>query len=493
VDNDYQRATVWAFVKDDSTTNADQIARRARAIIDESFPPGVTVQMGGSLPQLIALNDVIVSDKIRNMAQMAVVVFVLGAIILRSLVGGLFVVTPLFAVMLANFGLMGWRGTPLDISAMTTAAMAIGIGADYEIYLLFRFKEELARTGSVLEATRASMLTSGKAILLVAISIVAGYAVLQASEFAFYNTLSSMVTATMVISAFFALFFLRALMMLFKPRFVFGDRREAFFKPAAAAVVAALAVGLAAPATAAEPSAHDIMEKNFFVTKVSSLQLESTMVLVNDKGQQRERRSTGLIKLQPNGVDSKLLVRFSTPADIKGTSFLQVEHIDGDDDLWIYLPALKKSRRLVANNKKDSFVGSDFSYGDISLPKVDQYRHTLVRSEKVDGFDCYVVESVPASEAVRANSGYSKKLTWVRTDNFVETKVEYYDLAGRLWKTQTVTRHELVEPQKSRWFALQREMTNHQNGHRTVITMAKVTPGLAIADDTFTTRSIEQD
>jgi predicted RND superfamily exporter protein len=234
VDNDYRRATVWAFVKDDSTTSADILARKARTVIDESFPPGVTVQMGGSLPQLIALNDVIVSDKFRNMAQMAAVVFALGAIILRSLVGGLFVVTPLFAVMLANFGLMGWLRTPLDISAMTTAAMAIGIGADYEIYLLFRFKEELARTGSVLAATRASMLTSGKAILLVAISIIAGYAVLQASEFAFYNTLSNMVTATMVISAFFALFFLRALMMLFKPRFIFGDRREALFSPVAA-------------------------------------------------------------------------------------------------------------------------------------------------------------------------------------------------------------------------------------------------------------------
>jgi predicted RND superfamily exporter protein len=233
VDNDYRHATVWAFVKDDSTTNADTIARRAQAVIDESFPPGVTVRMGGSLPQLIALNDVIVADKVRNMAQMAVVVFALGAVILRSLVGGLFVVTPLFAVMLANFGLMGWLGTPLDISAMTTAAMAIGIGADYEIYLLFRFKEELARTGSVLAATRTSMLTSGKAILFVAISIIAGYAVLQVSEFAFYNTLSSMVTATMAISAFFALFFLRALMMLFKPRFVFGDRRDLFFSKVA--------------------------------------------------------------------------------------------------------------------------------------------------------------------------------------------------------------------------------------------------------------------
>jgi predicted RND superfamily exporter protein len=234
VDHDYTRATVWTFVKNDSTTSADVLAKKARAVIDESFPPGTTVQLGGSLPQLIALNDVIVNDKFKNMAQMAIVVFVLGAIILRSFVGGLFVVTPLFAVMLANFGVMGWRQTPLDITAMTTAAMAIGIGADYEIYLLFRFKEELARTGSVLEATRASMLTSGKAILLVAIAVASGYAVLQASDFAFYNTLSSMVITTMIISAFFALFFLRALMMVFRPRFVFGTNRDALFEAATA-------------------------------------------------------------------------------------------------------------------------------------------------------------------------------------------------------------------------------------------------------------------
>jgi predicted RND superfamily exporter protein len=229
VDNDYRRAAIWTFIKNDSTTNADNIAQRAQAIIAESFPPGVSVQMGGSLPQLIALNDVIVKDKFRNMAQMVLVVFILGAIILRSWVGGLFVVTPLLAVMIANFGLMGWLHTPLDITAMTTAAMAIGIGADYEIYLLFRFREELARSGNVLTATRNSMLTSGKAILFVAISIIGGYAVLQASDFAFYNQLSNMVTATMAISAFFALFFLRALMIIFKPRFIFDDRRDALF------------------------------------------------------------------------------------------------------------------------------------------------------------------------------------------------------------------------------------------------------------------------
>lgn len=229
VDNDYQRASVWAYLKNDSTTSADILAHKAQAIIAKSFPPGVTVQMGGSLPQMIALNDVIVKDKFRNMAQMTLVVFTLGAIVFRSLVGGLFVVIPLFAVMLANFGLMGWLHTPLDITAMTTAAMAIGIGADYEIYLLFRFREELARSGNVLTATRNSMLTSGKAILFVALSIIGGYAVLQTSDFAFYNQLSNMVTATMAVSAFFALFFLRALMMIFKPRFIFGDLRETLF------------------------------------------------------------------------------------------------------------------------------------------------------------------------------------------------------------------------------------------------------------------------
>jgi hypothetical protein len=262
---------------------------------------------------------------------------------------------------------------------------------------------------------------------------------------------------------------------------------------AAVAIGAAFVVLTPVAARQGTPlSARDIMEKNFFVTKVSSLQIESTMVLTNDRGQQRERRNTIVIKLQPNGIDSKFLVKFSTPADIKGTGFLQIEHSDGDDDLWIYLPALRKSRRLVANNKKDSFVGSDFSYGDISLPKVDTYRHTLQRSETVDGVQCYVIESLPANDTVKANSGYSKKITWVRHDNFLETKVEYYDLAGRPLKSQKVGKHQMVDSPKGRWFALFREMTNLQSGHRTTLDVSKIDTVTA-PDEMFTTRYIERE
>ena len=255
-------------------------------------------------------------------------------------------------------------------------------------------------------------------------------------------------------------------------------------------VIAAL---VAAPVlTAQQPTAREIMEKNFYVTKVSALEMEATMVLINDRGQKRERKTTTVVKLQPNGVDSKFLVRFKAPADVNGTGFLQVEHSDGDDDLLIYLPALKKSRRLVANNKKDSFVGSDFSYGDIALPKVDLYQHTLKGKEAVDGVECWVIESVPRDDAVRSSSGYSRKVTWVRVDNALESKVEYYDLAGRLLKTQLAKRHELVEPDKGKWFALHREMTNHQTGHRTTFIVDKHQAGTKVSDELFTTRYLER-
>lgn len=243
----------------------------------------------------------------------------------------------------------------------------------------------------------------------------------------------------------------------------------------------------------AEPSAHDIMEKNFFASKVKSLRAESYMILINDRGQKRERKSVNLVKLQPNGVDSKFLVKFNYPNDIRGTGFLQVEHIDGEDDQWIYLPALKKSRRLVANNKKDSFVGSDFSYGDISLPKVDAYQHKLLRSETLDNHDCFVIESAPANAAVKANSGYSRKITWVRKDSFLEAKVDYYDLSERLLKTQLITNHQLVEPDAQRWFALYREMENHQTGHKTVMSFEKPEAGVDAPDEMFTTRYVERE
>lgn len=245
--------------------------------------------------------------------------------------------------------------------------------------------------------------------------------------------------------------------------------------------------------SAAEPSAREIMEKNFYVTRIKHLTNESTMTLMNDKGQQRVRKSRSVSVLQPNGIDNKLMIRFSFPADVEGTGYLQIQHYDGDDDMWIYLPALKKVRRLVANNKKDSFVGSDFSYGDILLPVVDTYRHSLIRTDSLDGEECYVIQSIPASEQIKKDYGYAKKISWIRTSNFMEKKVEYFDTAGRPLKTQLIPELREVDPVAHKWWAMRREVVNHQTGHSTIIVFESLDAKQEVREDFFTTRYLERE
>lgn len=233
VDRDYRRAALWVYLKNDSTAYAQQLYERAQPVIAREFPADVVVRLAGGLPQTIANNDAVTQGKLRNVIQMALIVFLLSSLALRSLVGGLFVTTPLILVTFANFGLMGWLGIPLDMGTASTVAMALGIGADYELYLLFRFREELRRDADIGRAVRDSLATSGKAILFVAFSIAGGYAVLLASDLGFYVRFAAMVIATMLVSAVSALIFLRAMMIVFKPRFIFGKTR-ALYQPTTA-------------------------------------------------------------------------------------------------------------------------------------------------------------------------------------------------------------------------------------------------------------------
>lgn len=257
-------------------------------------------------------------------------------------------------------------------------------------------------------------------------------------------------------------------------------------------ILAAISVQLVSMHALAD-TATEVMKRNYTVTKVSTVSSDTTMVLIGRDGQERQRRMKLISKLQSNEIDSKLVMRFLWPSDIKGTAFLQVEHSERDDDLWVYLPALKKSRRLVASNKKDSFAGSDFSYGDYLAPDVEQFNHRLLRMETVHGSVCYVIESVPLNNTIANEIGYARKTTWVREDNSLEVKIEYYDDDGQLFKTQVALEHKLVEPRRGRWLALRREMTNHRTLHRTTFSYTNLVVGQEMPDSAFSVRSLERE
>jgi hypothetical protein len=214
------------------------------------------------------------------------------------------------------------------------------------------------------------------------------------------------------------------------------------------------------------------------------------MLLIGGTGEKRERKVHGVARLGPNGIDSDVMISFDSPPDVRGTRFLQMQHSDRDDDMWIYLPALHKTRRLISNNKRDSFVGTDFSYGDILPINPANFHSRLLREEQLDGIDCYVIESVAKDAEYERDLGYTQRTLWIRKDNAVEIKVDYYDSEKRLVKTQTTAQHELVDPIKQRWIVKQREMIDRDRNHRTVIMLEKFDTKSAIPDRIFRAESL---
>lgn len=241
-------------------------------------------------------------------------------------------------------------------------------------------------------------------------------------------------------------------------------------------------------------SARQIMDKNYAATRVHDSIANATFTLTNRDGATRVRQTQGWTRLRANERDNMRLVRFIAPADIKGTATLMLENSSADDDLWVYLPALGKVRRLSASNKKEGFVGTDFSYGDIIGHRPEEWTHRLLKEEAVEGQPCDVVESVPVNDAVRQNSGYSKRINWVRKDNFIAVRGELYDLNGVLFKRLSATDIRAVSGSgaHTRWQPMVSVAENLISGHRTEIRFDSFKADQNVAESLFTARELER-
>lgn len=240
----------------------------------------------------------------------------------------------------------------------------------------------------------------------------------------------------------------------------------------------------------AAPSAEEIMEKNFMVSKVSASESEATMLLRSSNGGERTRKTATYTKLAKNGVDISRVSRFVSPADVKGMATLLVEHSDADDDIFVYLPSMKKTRRLSTDNKRDGFLSTDLSNGDVIGHKVKEWNHKVLREETVEGAPSWVIESLPASSSIMESSGYSKRQSWIRQDNYVAIRGDFWDESGALLKTITFT--DIRQVDKGKWQAMLIEAANKQTGHSSSIKFDtfKVLPTLS--DKLFEPRDLDR-
>jgi outer membrane lipoprotein-sorting protein len=238
----------------------------------------------------------------------------------------------------------------------------------------------------------------------------------------------------------------------------------------------------------AAESGTDIMKKSqaAFLYAGNDFKARVMMKLISSGGQERIREMTMIRKnYGETGGEQKYFMYFYQPADVKDMTFMVQKHPGRDADRWLFVPAISMVRRIAARDKSSSFVGSDFSYEDVSGRNLEDDTHAVVKEEKIGTKDCVVVKSTPKAGDV----DYSYKLTWVDKTSFLPLKEEYYDKKGDLYKVFTA---DEIKDVKGFPTVTKRTMKNVQSGHTTEVTFTKADYNISVEDSLFSERYLKQ-
>jgi outer membrane lipoprotein-sorting protein len=227
----------------------------------------------------------------------------------------------------------------------------------------------------------------------------------------------------------------------------------------------------------AQVNAIEVMEKVNATQSHDSSALDITLTLIETNGQQRERRIQTLTRL--NNTKTESITIFLSPASVKQTRFLTLEK-DGQDEQWIYLPALKQSKRISSGEQTGSFMGSDFSYADMNATTFsqDEATHTYLKTETINNRETFVIESIPYE-----SSSYGKSIVWVDSASFLPMKVELYDKNKTTLLKQLNTKK--IEQLSGEWTATIMEMVTVSTGHKTQIEISQAKYGIPIPSGYF--------
>ena len=235
-------------------------------------------------------------------------------------------------------------------------------------------------------------------------------------------------------------------------------------------------------------SAEDVVKKSqaVFLYQGKDFKARVMMKLISKGGQERVREMTMLRKnIGETGGEQKYFIYFFQPADIKGMTFMVFKYPGKDDDRWLFVPAINLVRRIAAQDKRSSFVGSDFTYEDVSGRDIEDDIHTLVKEEKLGDKDCYVIKSAPKG----VHSDYSYKLSWIDKASFLPIKEEYYDRREDLYRIFTT---DEIKDIKGFETVTKRTMKNLQSGHTTKVEYVKTEYDLGIEDGFFSERFLRR-
>ncbi len=228
-------------------------------------------------------------------------------------------------------------------------------------------------------------------------------------------------------------------------------------------------------------TAREIVTKSSDVVNLESTEMTVILKIFDGKGNSRIRKVTSAAKKYGDVLKNK--IRFESPADVEGTTILIYDYKDKDDDIWIYLPSMRKTRRIISTEKGKSFMGSEFSNADMSKPNPDDYDYKLSTDESVDGKLCWCVEATCKNKSIASSNGFSKKISYISKGNYLPLKFTYFDSKGQIFKEMLFGDYKKTS--ESSFFAYSMIAKNLKTGRYSEMKVEKFNTGKNLIESAF--------
>lgn len=238
-----------------------------------------------------------------------------------------------------------------------------------------------------------------------------------------------------------------------------------------------------------QPTGYAIMSQALNRSTIETMGADLKLILRTGTGDTRQREIKFFSRTDPETDETKILMRFVYPQDVRGTGFLSLEHSDRPDDRFLYMPALRQIKKIASSGNGGNFMSSDFTYYDMGTPELEDWTYKLLREETLAGRAAYVIESLPRTDQIAEETGYSKIIHWVAKDDFTLYHTEYYDRSGELRKRLDVEKFEIVNGSP---FATDMVMHDVIINHTSRMVFENLEVNKPIRDDFFTPRVLQR-
>jgi hypothetical protein len=505
VDYDYQTANIRLNLNSGRYQDTHGVVEALQTYIDASFNDA---EIHATLSGRVNVNYHWIKDlgqsHFLGLGVALVLVWAVASLLFGSLQAGTLALIPVAGAILLVYSAMVSLGISLGIGTSMFASVAIGLGVDFAIHTLDRLRglyREL--DGDMDRVFDQFYATTGRALLFNFLAIACGFGVLISSKVVPLMNFGSIVVVAVTTSFIASLTLLPAVVKVFTPRFIVEPEAPSGYRWGIPVRVGLVVLGVSALTLMALPGVANAVETpalsaDAIVARVNQaddggfVTRKLAMQMVDRRGKVRDRKTVSYRKYF--GEEKRTVLFYEAPANIRDTAFMTWDYPDHavDDDQWLYLPALRKVRRISASDRGDYFLGTDFTYEDIKLEgklEPEDFDFSLLGEEEINGTVTFKLASVPKTPDIARELGYGRTEFWVDPANWMVVRAEFWDPKDKPLKSLVISDIRQVD---GIWTRHQLEVTNHQTGHLSRFTFSEVDYQSEVRDSMFSRRTLSR-